>query len=229
MRHVERTQKEQKFKHLNLKVAAADAGGHGVELREDVLHARRRTRDKALRVGEELLRQHAGADVDILQNVGQAVRREGGVERDGDAVVVPRGELHLPLDSGAAHDREVSGGQKVMLAAAAVFRASLAAVLDLDESRRIRLCQTVRRRMHIVIGKLNAGENGIGCDAHLAVRLPETVDGALVVLLQNFCVGAAFLYLRLWFDQGSFPVLSSTYKSRKRRKAQIPRFAACGC
>ena len=83
--------------------------------------------------------------------------------------------------------------------------------------------------MHIVIGKLNAGENGIGRDAHLTVRLSETVDGAFLVLLQNFCVGAAFLYLRLWFDQGIFPVLSSTYKSRKRRKAQIPRFAACGC
>ena len=116
-----------------------------------------------------------------------------------------------------------------MLAAAAVFRASLAAVLDLDESRRIWLCQTVRRRVHIVIGKLNAGENGIGRDAHLAVRLSEAVDGALIVLLQNFCMGAAHFCLRLWFDQGSFPVLSSTYKSRKRRKAQIPRFAACGC
>lgn len=59
-----------------------------------------------------------------------------------------------------------------MLAAAAVFRTPLAAVLDLDESRRIRLCQTVRRRVHIVIGKLNAGENGIGRDAHLAVPSP---------------------------------------------------------
>ena len=97
-----------------------------------------------------------------------------------------------------------------MLAAAAVFRTPLAAVLDLDESRRARLCQTVGRRVHIVIGKLNAGENGIGRDAHLAIRLPEAVDGAFIVLLQNFCVGAAFLYLRLWFDQGSFPILSST-------------------
>ena len=156
-----RTQKQQQLQDLDLEVALADALRHGVELRKNVRHARRRARDKAGTVRTELFDERTRPHLDILQKARQAVRRARRVDRHRDAVVVPGRKAHRDCFCRALHDRQIARREKKAGIAIWVSDAPLAAMMDLETAGRTRALRGGACRMDVVIRDLDSRENRV--------------------------------------------------------------------
>ena len=176
---------QQQLQELHGEVAPADALRHGVELGEDVLHPGGGPGHEASALPAVAVHQGLGTDIHILQKAGEAVRRPGGVQGHGDAVVMAGGEAGLPLPAG--QHRHVPRRQAVGAAIHAVLHPALPAVVD-GEAARLP-CRLPGGGVDIPVGQGDAGEEGVASQQQLPApagqvlpedrpALPGDADGA---------------------------------------------------
>ena len=127
------TEGQQQLQELHGEIAPADALRHGVELGEDVLHSGGGPGHEASVLPAVAVHQGLGADIHVLQKAGEALRRPGGIQGHGDAVVMAGGKTGLPIRPGK--DRHIPRRQAVGPVIHAVLHPALPAVVDGEAAR----------------------------------------------------------------------------------------------